>query len=263
MIDVVALSVDTIRAGQPATGSNSLAPSRLVSKGSTMGNNHLERYEQERERLRAMTLDDATSEMSTRVYSAALFYEHLEGVGKVSGNAHHAAQHVCAFANAQLLARWRAEPGQSKAPQIEGCIAGLEALSQYADDIRSALERLCADEAPNIISQVPSVEFRDRAAVTFAMYPGHVRTLTVVVAKLREMVGEEPTVSIQCEHDETARIRLVLAVQVDDINIAIQFGQWWCDTITTKPPFRVAFRSSLSNGGPGSALRHLERQDTW
>ena len=57
--------------------------------------------------LRAMTLDEAKTELSNAVYAAALFIERLEYAGKVSGNGHHAAQHIAKLACDELESRWR------------------------------------------------------------------------------------------------------------------------------------------------------------
>ena len=62
--------------------------------------------------LRAMTLDDAKTELSNAVYAAALFIERLEYAGKVNGNGHHAAQHIAKLACDELESRWRVEPSR-------------------------------------------------------------------------------------------------------------------------------------------------------
>ena len=54
-----------------------------------------------------MTLDEAKTELSNAVYAAALFIERLEYAGKVSGNGHHAAQHIAKLACDELESRWR------------------------------------------------------------------------------------------------------------------------------------------------------------
>lgn len=57
--------------------------------------------------LRAMTLDEAKTELSNAVYAAALLIERLENAGKVNGNGHHAAQHIAKLACDELESRWR------------------------------------------------------------------------------------------------------------------------------------------------------------
>ena len=54
-----------------------------------------------------MTLADAETELSNRVYAAASLLERLEGAGKIDGNGHHAAQAVAKAAVEELRSRWR------------------------------------------------------------------------------------------------------------------------------------------------------------
>lgn len=58
------------------------------------------------EQLAAMSLAEAECELSNRVYKAAIFFEHLEGKGKVRGNGHHMAQEICRQACEMLRGRW-------------------------------------------------------------------------------------------------------------------------------------------------------------
>ncbi len=56
-----------------------------------------------------MTLADAEAELSNRVYTAATFFERLEGAGKIIGNGHHAAQEIARLAVKELRERWTGE----------------------------------------------------------------------------------------------------------------------------------------------------------
>jgi hypothetical protein len=56
--------------------------------------------------VRTMTLKDAQTELSNRVYEAARLLEELEYAGKVFGNGHHMRQQLCAAAEALLAERW-------------------------------------------------------------------------------------------------------------------------------------------------------------
>lgn len=53
-----------------------------------------------------MTLKEAKTKIANDVYKAALLIEELEHKGLVSGNGHHAAQKIAAFAEADLDKRW-------------------------------------------------------------------------------------------------------------------------------------------------------------
>lgn len=66
-----------------------------------------EKYEANRERLQALTLAEAERELSSAVYSAALLFERLEGVGSVRGNGHHVAQNIAQKAVDELRYRWQ------------------------------------------------------------------------------------------------------------------------------------------------------------
>ena len=54
-----------------------------------------------------LSLEEAKAELENAVYYAALLIERLEHAGKVSGNGHHAAQAIAAFAGEELKSRWR------------------------------------------------------------------------------------------------------------------------------------------------------------
>jgi hypothetical protein len=60
----------------------------------------------EKEQLKNLTLEEAESELGTRIYEAALFIEELELAGKVWGNGHHAAQNIVQVALEELHSRW-------------------------------------------------------------------------------------------------------------------------------------------------------------
>ena len=63
------------------------------------------------EQVQAMDLESAKSEISNRVYEAAILYELFEDAGKVHGNGHHMAQSVAAFAEKLMTERWLAKAG--------------------------------------------------------------------------------------------------------------------------------------------------------
>jgi len=56
-----------------------------------------------------MTLSQAETEISNKVYEACLLFERLEHVKKVRGNGHHMMQKVAAFAVDLLRIRWEEE----------------------------------------------------------------------------------------------------------------------------------------------------------
>lgn len=59
---------------------------------------------------RISNLEDATSELSNRVYEAALIIERLEGRGLYLGNGHHAAQEIARYAVEVLRKGWQEKP---------------------------------------------------------------------------------------------------------------------------------------------------------
>jgi hypothetical protein len=60
--------------------------------------------------INTMDLAEACSQITNRVYTASLLFEQLEHRGAVSGNGHHAAQQVAAFAEKEMRERWRTSP---------------------------------------------------------------------------------------------------------------------------------------------------------
>ena len=78
----------------------------LLRKDPTMASTPIEILDKDRERYATMSLEEASAELSRRVYEAAILFERLEGAGKVFGNGHHAAQKLAAFAVDDLKARW-------------------------------------------------------------------------------------------------------------------------------------------------------------
>lgn len=60
--------------------------------------------------VRTLTLRDAQSELSNKLYEASRLLEELEHAGRVLGNGHHMRQHVCAFGEQLLAERWRDPP---------------------------------------------------------------------------------------------------------------------------------------------------------
>jgi hypothetical protein len=65
--------------------------------------------------LADMTMEHATTAICNAIYETALFYERLEGAGKITGNGHHMAQELASVAAAMLRDRWIApEPEKSK-----------------------------------------------------------------------------------------------------------------------------------------------------
>jgi hypothetical protein len=58
------------------------------------------------EKLQHMTLDDAVSNLSNRVYDATRIVEELEYAGRVRGNGHHLRQEIAAFAVKLLREQW-------------------------------------------------------------------------------------------------------------------------------------------------------------
>ncbi len=58
------------------------------------------------EKLQHMTLDDAVSNLSNRVYDATRIVEELEYAGRFRGNGHHLRQEIAAFAVKLLREQW-------------------------------------------------------------------------------------------------------------------------------------------------------------
>lgn len=58
--------------------------------------------------LKDVTLEEAKVELGrrVRVYEAAIYFERLEGAGKIHGNGHHMAQNMMADAVKLLEERW-------------------------------------------------------------------------------------------------------------------------------------------------------------
>ena len=63
-------------------------------------------YEMRMKRLEEMTLKDAQTEISNKVYEVCLLYEAFEHLGKVRGNGHHMAQYVATYASDLMEKQW-------------------------------------------------------------------------------------------------------------------------------------------------------------
>lgn len=66
------------------------------------------------EQLADMSMEHAATAISNAIYETALFFERLEGAGKISGNGHHLAQELAAAAAAMLRERWVATKYEQK-----------------------------------------------------------------------------------------------------------------------------------------------------
>ena len=60
------------------------------------------------EEIKELDVKRARQLIEDRVYEACQLIERLEGVGKISGNGHHARQKLAAIAGDDLERRWRA-----------------------------------------------------------------------------------------------------------------------------------------------------------
>lgn len=60
-----------------------------------------------RERLQAMTEDQAVNFIENFVYDATALFEMLEWVNKVYGNGHHMRQNIAAKAGELMRERWK------------------------------------------------------------------------------------------------------------------------------------------------------------
>lgn len=78
---------------------------------------------------RPMTLEAAKAELSNRIYAATALYEELEGAGFITGNGHHARQHVVALALEDLERRW-AGPGHTASTPSPSGDAGRRTTSR-------------------------------------------------------------------------------------------------------------------------------------
>jgi acetoin utilization deacetylase AcuC-like enzyme len=63
--------------------------------------------EQERARYKAMTVEQASAEISKAVYAATAIMEKLEAAGHLKGNGHHARQKLATAAAEDLKSRWK------------------------------------------------------------------------------------------------------------------------------------------------------------
>lgn len=59
------------------------------------------------EQVKKMDRESLESELSSRVYKAALLLEQMEDAGFISGNGHHKAQRVADYAVLQMDQAWK------------------------------------------------------------------------------------------------------------------------------------------------------------
>ena len=77
------------------------------------------------ENLKDMTLSEAQTEISNRIYEAAVLYELLESKHKVGGNGHHIRQKLSSYAMKLMEDSWIEKERKFKKQLIPPEIPGL------------------------------------------------------------------------------------------------------------------------------------------